>query len=44
MLLKNGAVGLIFGWFYWRLLMGAAVLAHITDDIVIHVIIPTFFV
>lgn len=43
-LLQNGVVGLIFGWLYWQQGLLAAMLAHITADIVIHVIIPTFFV
>ncbi|MBE9060011.1 CPBP family intramembrane glutamic endopeptidase [cf. Phormidesmis sp. LEGE 11477] len=43
-LLQNGLVGLIFGWLYWRQGLLAAMLAHFTADIVIHVIVPTFFV
>lgn len=42
-LLQNGLVGLIFGWLYWRQGLLAAMLAHFTADIVIHVIIPTFW-
>ncbi|MBD2345540.1 CPBP family intramembrane glutamic endopeptidase [Anabaena subtropica] len=42
-LLQNGVVGLIFGWLYWRTGLLAAILAHITADIVIHVIMPKFF-
>lgn len=43
-LLENGVVGLIFGWLYWQRGLLTAILAHITADIFIHVIIPTFFV
>jgi membrane protease YdiL (CAAX protease family) len=42
-LFQNGIVGLIFGWLYWRRGLLVAMLAHITADIVIHVIVPTFF-
>ncbi|WP_420911673.1 type II CAAX prenyl endopeptidase Rce1 family protein [Rippkaea orientalis] len=42
-LLQNGVVGLTFGWLYWQWGLLAAVLAHIMADIVIHVLIPTFF-
>jgi membrane protease YdiL (CAAX protease family) len=42
-LLQNGIVGLIFGWLYWQRGLLAAMLAHITADIAIHVIVPTFF-
>ncbi|YAF97248.1 MAG: CPBP family intramembrane glutamic endopeptidase [Nodularia sp. CChRGM 3473] len=42
-LLQNGFVGLIFGWLYWQWGLLAAMLAHVTADIAIHVIVPTFF-
>ncbi|PSB21814.1 hypothetical protein C7B76_04720 [filamentous cyanobacterium CCP2] len=42
-LFQNGVVGLIFGWLYWQWGLLAAMLAHITADIIIHVVIPTFF-
>jgi hypothetical protein len=42
-MLQNSVVGLIFGWLYWRQGLLAAMLAHFTADIVIHVIVPTFF-
>ncbi|MBE9156692.1 CPBP family intramembrane metalloprotease [Nodosilinea sp. LEGE 06152] len=42
-LFQNGIVGLIFGWLYWQRGLLVAMLAHITADIVIHVVIPTFF-
>ncbi|MCG6134733.1 MAG: CPBP family intramembrane metalloprotease [Nostoc sp. LLA-1] len=42
-LLQNGIVGLIFGWLYWHRGLLAAMLAHITADLAIHLIVPTFF-
>lgn len=41
-LLQNGGVGLIFGWLYWQWGLLAAILAHITADLVIHVFVPMF--
>lgn len=41
-LFQNGVVGLIFGWLYWQRGLLAAMLAHITADIIIHVVFPTF--
>jgi membrane protease YdiL (CAAX protease family) len=42
-LLQNGVVGLTFGWLYWQWGLLAAMLAHIVADVVIHVLVPTFF-
>lgn len=42
-LLQNSVVGTVFGWLYWQRGLLAAMLAHITADIFIHVVIPTFF-
>ncbi len=39
-LLLNGICGLVFGWLYWRKGLEAAMLAHFTTDIVLHVIGP----
>lgn len=41
-LFQNGVVGLIFGWLYWQRGLLVAILAHITADIVIHVVVPAF--
>lgn len=38
----NGFVGLIFGWLYWRHGLLAAMIAHFSTDMVIHVI-PALF-
>src|SRR5439155_26611680 len=39
-MLLNGIGGLVFGWLYWRKGLEAAMLAHFTVDIVLHVIGP----
>jgi hypothetical protein len=39
-LIGNGVVGLFFGWLYWRKGLIAAMTAHITQDIITHVIRP----
>jgi membrane protease YdiL (CAAX protease family) len=36
----NGICGIVFGWLYWRKGLEAAMLAHFTVDIVLHVIGP----
>lgn len=36
----NGMAGAVFGWLYWRKGLLAAMLAHFTTDVVIHVIVP----
>ena len=42
-LLLNGFVGVIFGWLYWRCGLLAAMIAHFSTDVIIHVI-PALFV
>jgi membrane protease YdiL (CAAX protease family) len=37
-LLLNGIPGLLFGWLYWRKGLEAAMVAHFSCDIVLHVI------
>ena len=39
-MLLNGVGGIVFGWLYWRKGLEAAMLAHFTVDIVLHVIGP----
>lgn len=39
-LLLNGLGGLVFGWLYWRRGLLAAMLAHFSADIVLHVVFP----
>ena len=39
-LLLNGLGGIVFGWLYWKRGLLAAMLAHFTADIVLHVIAP----
>jgi hypothetical protein len=39
-LLLNGIGGLVFGWLYWKRGLVAAMLAHFSADIVLHVIAP----
>lgn len=41
-ILGNSLVGILYGWCYWRLSFIAAVTAHFSVDLVIHVI-PAFF-
>lgn len=41
-LFQNSVVGMIFGWLYWQRGLLAAMVAHITADIVIYVIVPVF--
>ena len=36
----NGLAGVIFGWFYWTFGLEAAMLAHFSADIVLHVLFP----
>jgi membrane protease YdiL (CAAX protease family) len=36
----NGLGGLVFGWFYWAFGLEAAMTAHFSADIVLHVIVP----
>ena len=39
-LLLNGLGGIVFGWLYWKRGLLAAMLAHFSADIVLHVIAP----
>jgi len=36
----NGLAGLVFGWFYWKHGLEAAMVSHFSSDIVLHVIAP----
>jgi len=36
----NGLAGLVFGWFYWKHGLEAAMISHFSSDIVLHVIAP----
>ncbi|MDR2964868.1 MAG: CPBP family intramembrane metalloprotease [Treponema sp.] len=36
----NGVGGIIFGWLYWKKGLEAAIIAHFSTDIVLHVITP----
>ncbi len=36
----NGLAGVVFGWFYWRRGLLAAMVAHFSADIVLHVLAP----
>jgi len=36
----NGLAGLVFGWFYWKHGLEAAMVSHFSADIVLHVILP----
>jgi membrane protease YdiL (CAAX protease family) len=36
----NGIGGIVFGWLYWKKGLEAAMIAHFTTDIVLHVITP----
>lgn len=38
--LLNGVVGVIFGWLYWKKGLEAAIIAHFSADIVLHVATP----
>jgi membrane protease YdiL (CAAX protease family) len=39
-LLLNGIGGIIFGWLYWKRGLLAAMVAHFSADIVLHVLVP----
>jgi len=39
-LLLNGIGGMIFGWLYWKRGLLAAMMAHFSTDIVLHVVVP----
>jgi hypothetical protein len=36
--LLNGIAGLVFGWLYWRNGLVAAMVAHTSADVVLHVL------
>ena len=36
----NGLAGLVFGWFYWKHGLEAAMVSHFSGDIVLHMIVP----
>ena len=36
----NGLAGLVFGWFYWKHGLEAAMVSHFSSDIILHVIPP----
>ena len=36
----NGLAGLVFGWFYWKHGLEAAMVSHFSSDIILHVIVP----
>jgi membrane protease YdiL (CAAX protease family) len=36
----NGLAGLVFGWFYWKHGLEAAMVSHFSADIILHVIVP----
>lgn len=40
-LLGNGIAGVVYGWFYWRQGLLAAIVAHWSTEIVLHVVAPT---
>ncbi|MBN2471733.1 MAG: CPBP family intramembrane metalloprotease [Anaerolineae bacterium] len=42
-LLLNGMGGLVFGWLYWQHGLLAAMIAHFTADMVLHVVGPRFY-
>ena len=39
-MLLNGVGGMLFGWLYWKHGLMAAMLAHFSADIVLHVAVP----
>ncbi|MBN1764794.1 MAG: CPBP family intramembrane metalloprotease [Sedimentisphaerales bacterium] len=42
-LILNGLAGIVFGWLYWQRGLEAAMIAHFTTDIIIHVALPLAF-
>lgn len=38
-LVLNGSIGIIFGWLYWKRGLEAAIIAHFSADIVLHVLL-----
>ncbi len=41
-LVLNGIGGIVFGWLYWKKGLEAAMIAHFSADIVLHVLYPLF--
>lgn len=41
-ILLNAVGGIIFGWLYWKKGLEAAVIAHFTADIGLHVVLPLY--
>lgn len=41
-LLLNGLGGVVFGWLYWKRGLEAAMIAHFSTDLVLHVFAPLF--
>jgi hypothetical protein len=39
-LILNGLPGVVYGWLYWKQGLGSAMLAHLSSDILLHVIAP----
>lgn len=42
--LLNAVGGVVFGWLYWRRGIEAAIIAHFTADILLHVVVAELFV
>ncbi len=42
-LVLNGVGGVVFGWLYWRRGLLAAMVAHFSADVVLHVLAPLLF-
>lgn len=42
-LILNGLGGVVFGWLYWRRDLVAAMVAHFSADVVLHVLTPAVF-
>ena len=42
-LLLNGIGGIVFGWLYWKRGLLAAMVAHFSADLVLHVVAPLLF-
>ena len=39
-IILNGLAGVLFGWLYWRRGLEAAMIAHFSTDVVLHVLLP----
>lgn len=42
-IILNSIGGIVFGWLYWKKGLEAAVIAHFTADIFLHLLIPSLF-